>query len=279
MLFRSLQSGDVDFLQATPSVDVKRIKEDPKLKTETFLSQSAAYLGFNCKKAPFDNALVRQALNYAVDKDAIIDVVLEGRGQTINTVLAPDMPGANNEINYYPYNVETAKAKLAEAGFPNGFKSSVVASGDANNRAAQLIQSDFAQVGVEMEINIMEFGAMLDHLNLGQHDMYILSYGAAGNPDSTMSNVYYGKSGIASGNRSQYANDKVDELTDKARKEMEWEKRDPIYKEIQEIIMTDAPIIPLYVQENYYGMNKNMEGYTISKNAKHDYYNAYVIED
>lgn len=275
----ALQAGEVDFLQATPSIDVDRILEDENLKTENYLSQSAAYLGFNCQKAPFDNVKVRQALNHAVDKDAVIDVILEGKGQPIHTVLAPDMPGANNDINYYPFDMEKAKALLAEAGYPNGFKTSINVSGDANNKTAQLIQANFAQLGVEMEINVMEFGTLLEMLSLGQHDMYIISYGAAGNPDSTMSNVFHSASSPASGNRSLYSNPDVDELTDKARKTMAWEDRDPIYKEIQELIMADAPVIPLYAQQSFFAMNKNMEGYVICKNAKHIFYNAYVIED
>lgn len=274
----ALQSGDVDFLQATPSVDVKRITEDSKLKAESFLSQSTVYLGFNCEKAPFNNVKVRQALNHAIDKDSIVAVVLEGKGQVINTVLAPDMPGANNEINYYKYDMEKAKALLTEAGFPNGFKANLVASGDANNKAAQLIQANYAQLGVTVDISIMEFGALLDYLNLGEQDMYILSYGAAGNPDSTMTNVYYSKASSSTGNRSFYKNEEVDKLTDSARVEMDWDKREPIYKSIQELIMKDAPVAPLYVQQSYYGMNKNMEGYVISKNAKHDFYNAYIVE-
>ena len=59
---------------------------------------------------------------------------------------------------------------------------------------------------------------------------------------------------------------------------MEWEDREPIYQKAQELIMQDAPIIPLYSEQKYYAMNANMEGYTISKNAKHDFYNAYIVE-
>ncbi len=274
----ALQAGDVDFLQATPAVDVARIMEDDSLKTETYLSQSAQYIGFNCKKAPFDNVKVRQALNYAVDRQTIVDVVLEGKGQVISTVLAPDMPGANNEIDYYPYDVEKAKSLLAEAGYPDGFTASIMVYGDANNKIGQLVQSDFAKIGVELNVELTEFGAMLEYLNLGEHDMYTLSYGAAGNPDSTFSNVYHGSSSSASGNRSYYSNPEVDKLIDEARVTMEWEDREPIYQKVQELIMQDAPIIPLYSEQKYYAMNANMEGYTISKNAKHDFYNAYIVE-
>ena len=274
----ALQSGDVDFLQATPSVDVARIEEDENLKLESFLSQSAVYMGFNCKKEPFDKVQVRQAINHAINKDAIIEVVLEGRGQAINTFLSPDMPGANNEINLYPYDVEKAKELLTEAGYPAGFKTTLALSGDANNRAAQLIQSDLAQIGIEVEINVMEFGALIDFLN-GDSDMHIMSYGAAGNPDATCSNVFYSTSSSASGNRCYYANTEADKLIDQARSVMEWEDRDPIYKEVQEVIMQDAPIVPLYVQETCYGMKAGMEGYVIYKSAKHDFTNAYVVED
>ena len=174
--------------------------------------------------------------------------------------------------------VEKAKALLAEAGYPDGFTASIMVYGDANNKIGQLVQSDFSKIGVELNVELTEFGAMLEYLNLGEHDMYTLSYGAAGNPDSTFSNVYHGSSSAASGNRSYYANPEVDKLIDEARVTMEWEKREPVYKKMQELIMQDAPIIPLYSEQKYYAMNANMEGYVISKNAKHDFYNAYIVE-
>ena len=274
----ALENGEIDFIQTISPVDMPRVEANDKLKSTNYLSQSVNWLSFNCIKAPFDNVKVRQALSYAIDKETMIEVVLEGRGQAVNSMLAPDMPGADNELNLYPYDVEKAKALLAEAGHPNGFKAKLVGSGEASNKAAQMIQSDFAKLNVELDIEMMEFGALLDYLKGDDHELHIMSYGAAGNPDSTMSNVFYSKSSAASGNRAHYASADADKLIDQAKREMDLAKRNAIYKEAQSLIMKDAPVVPLFTETKYYAMNKNLDGVVICMNAKNDFYNAVVTE-
>lgn len=274
----ALENGEIDFIQTISPIDMPRVEGNDKLKSESYLSQSVNWLSFNTAKAPLDNVKVRQALSYAIDKETMIDVVLEGRGQAVNSMLAPDMPGADNQLNLYPYDTEKAKAEMTAAGFPDGMALKLVGSGDASNKAAQMIQADFAKVNVTLDIEMMEFGALLDYLKGADHELHILSYGAAGNPDSTMSNVFHSQSSAGSGNRANYKNPAADKLIEEARAEMDLTKRNAIYKELQALIMADAPVVPLFTETKYYAMSKNLEGVVICMNAKNEFQNATVVE-
>ncbi len=95
---------------------------DPKIQLMSKEGLNIAYIAFNTEKAPFDNAKVRQALNYATDKKAIIDVVYQGAGVMAKNVLPPTIWSYNDDVQDYPFDIEKAKQLLAEAGYPNGFK-------------------------------------------------------------------------------------------------------------------------------------------------------------
>ena len=274
----SLKAGHVDFSYMVQPTDVEAVLSNKKLKAESMLMTDVVYVAINNEKAPFDNLKVRQALSYAADKESICTVVLENHGVPANTMLPSDFKDANTEINYYPYDIEKAKALLAEAGYPDGFKAKMYVAGDNHNRAATVLQSDFANIGVELEVNLIEKATVLDQINSGA-DMAILSHGTAGNADSTLYTMFHSSITPSAGNKSRYANAEVDALLEAARGEADDAKRSQLYKEAQKLIMADAPVIPLYTQEKYYGMNDFFEGYVIYKNGRHDLSNAYVHEE
>ena len=98
------------------------MKTDPKVNLLSNPGLNIAYVAFNTEKAPFDNVKVRQALNLAVDKKAIIDIVYQGAGVAAKNPLPPTIWGYNNSLPDSEYNIEKAKQLLAEAGYPNGFE-------------------------------------------------------------------------------------------------------------------------------------------------------------
>lgn len=275
----SLKGGYLDFSYYVQPTNVKANSTNRRLKMESKLMPNVTYIAFNTKNKPFDNVKVRQALSMAADKESMVTVVLEGQGEKANTMLPSDALGADTELELYPYNMENAQRLMAQAGYPDGFSTKIYVSGDDNSRACQILQSDWAKLGVELEIELVEMMKTLDYANSGYSDLCIMTSGVAGNSDLTLYNLFHSMSDPAAGNKSFYSNSGVDALLDKARAEYDSEKRGEIYKQAQRLILEDAPVLPLYTQEKYYGMAKYFEGYILNKNGRHDFSNAYVLEE
>ena len=131
---------------------------------------NVGYLALNTQKKPFDNVKVRQALNYAINKDAIIQSVYQGAGEKAKNPIPPTMWSYNNDVVDYDYNPEKAKALLKEAGFENGFDADLWAMPVSRpynpnaRRMAELIQEDWKKVGVNAKIVSYEWGEYIKRL-------------------------------------------------------------------------------------------------------------------
>lgn len=272
----ALETGEIDMVDTVPSVDIPRIEKNKNLKTVKQPSPSVTYVSFNTKKAPFDNPDVRKALSYAVDKAAIIDVICEGYAIPINTIYPSTMPSYDSSLNLYPFDLEKSKELMAKAGYPQGFNIEIATSGDERNRIAQLLQSDYSKIGVNLDIVLLEWGAYLDYIGGKNHQMYIVGWGSGTEPDSSTTPLFHTDSQGPTGNRSWYSNPQVDALIEKGRTTMKWEEREPIYKEIQKKVMEDAVWIPLFAKETVIAMNKDLEGIEISPIDSHIYVYGYI---
>ena len=136
---------------------------------------SLSYIGFNAEKEPYDNKLVRQALSKAIDKDTIIEGIYQGIGLPATSPLAPDVFGYDEDVSGLEYNVEEAKELLAEAGYEDGF-STTLWTNDNQDRidiATNVQAQELQEIGVDVEIEIVEWGAYLENTAAGEHDMFI----------------------------------------------------------------------------------------------------------
>lgn len=112
----------------------------------------------NTQKEKFSDKRVRQAINYALDKQAFVDTIIEGRGLVANSYINAAIPGWTDEVEAYPYDPEKAKELLAEAGYPDGFECSIFVNGDLRTRSAQILQAQLADVGIKVDISTYEWG-------------------------------------------------------------------------------------------------------------------------
>ena len=277
----ALETGEIDFIASVAAIDTERVLANDKLKTEQMTGTSISYLGINHKKAPFDNKALRQAIAYGINKQDIIDICYEGYAIPVNSVFQVMMPSHDPDLNPYPYDVEKAKAKMAEAGYPDGGVTfEIGVSSNTMDKVATVIQSQLAEIGIEVTIRMQEFGAFLSYLNGTEHEGFLLGWSNCYNPDRTMSLMFHSESEPASGNRGYYSNPEADKLIEAAKAEMDWAKREPMYKELQKIITEDVAWVPLLQTQSYAGMNKNLMDAKVSKLTPfHDFTNAYVIED
>jgi peptide/nickel transport system substrate-binding protein len=243
-----LLTGALDLIVGTPPDFVAQLENNPRV---TLLRQVGAhvwYLGINNQKKPFDDKRVRQALNYAVNKDAIVRDVLKGTGSLSRGPVLPNTWGADPALKAYPYDPERARKLLAEAGYAGGFSTTlwVPESGSGMQSPVAMstvIQSNLKAVGVNVTLQTMEWGAYLAKLRTKEQDLFALSW-MAGNedPDMVMYPLLHSSQWTPNGpNRALYRNDKYDELLHQARLTTDQKKRAELYREAQRILLDDAP--------------------------------------
>lgn len=189
-----LQSGTADGIFLPSSDDFATIEGDPNLKLYPFETGNIFYIGLNNTIAPFDNDQVRQAVAMAIDKQRIVDTYYPTGSIVAEQFVPPSFnPGfstSGDGAKWYDYDPEAAKALLAEAGFPDGFETTlsyrdVVRVYLPNvGQVAQEIQSQLAEVGITVNINVMESGAFLESVAAGEQGLYLLGWGMD-YPDST----------------------------------------------------------------------------------------------
>lgn len=270
----ALETGEVDIAFDIDPVDKEMILANDKLQLIDEESLSLTYIGFNMKKPPFDKPEVRQAINYAIDKESIVQTVLLGAGKVATAPMAPGVLMSNQELEGYAYNVEKAKELLKEAGLENGFKTSIwVNDNPTRVRVAEIFQANMKEIGIEVEIDILEWGSYLDRTANGEHDMFVLAWTATtGDPDGALYAVFSGNSSASAGNKAFYSNDKVNELLEAGKEETETEKRKDIYYEAQALIVEDAPIAGLFYDTHNAGLNKNVTGFELNPSRSHKLY-------
>lgn len=257
-----LESGGVDIAYNISINDIKRIEENPDTYLIKVANNSVQYLGFNAQKAPFDNKLVRQAIDYAIDIESIVEAVYRGTAMVAKGPVPPNTRFYNKALPASPYNVQKAKELLAQAGYPNGFKAQLW-SNDNKNRIdiGTIIQNQLKDVGIEVELRVLEWGTYLDGLMNGEHDMYLLAWGTeTADPDTGIYSPFH-SSQIGNNNFSCYNNPKVDQLLDAGRMTLDSEKRNDIYAEIQETVVDDLPWICIANSENVIGVSSKIENF------------------
>ena len=243
-----LLTGALDLIVDTPPDFVPQLESNPKVMVLKQVGVHVWYLGINNQKKPFDDKRVRQALNYAVNKEALVRDVLKGTGSFSRGPVLPNTWGADAALKAYPYDPERAKKLLAEAGYPSGFSTTlwVPESGSGMQlpvAMSTVIQSNLKAVGVNVALQTMEWGAYLAKLRTKEQDLFALSW-MAGNedPDLVMYPLLHSSQWTPNGpNRALYKNEKYDELLHQARLTTDQKKRAELYREAQRILVDDAP--------------------------------------
>jgi peptide/nickel transport system substrate-binding protein len=245
-----LMSGGVDFIVDVPPDNVDQVKKDARL---AFYEQPGPHIWWvtlNTQKKPFNDVRVRRAVNYAVNRDAISNDLLK---RTATSAIGPIPPSITwaftDQVTKYPYDPERAKKLLTEAGYPNGFSAVfwIPESGSgmqSPKTMAQAIQADLAAVGVTASIQTFEWGAYLNKYGKGfgqDADMGAMSFMLdPGDPAPMLSLVIDGKGGFRGG---AYANPDVDRLLAEATRITDLKKRGDLYRQVQKLVVDDAPWI------------------------------------
>lgn len=263
----ALKNGEIDLMDGLNPSDIESVKSNKDLKIFTRPPMNVGYLGFNVEKKPFDNPKVRVALNHAVDKKALIKAFYAGKGDPAVNPMPSSIAGYNNDIKPYDFNLDEAKKLLAEAGYPNGFKTELWAMPNprpympAPQKIAEAIQANFKKIGVDAKIVTMEWSTYLEKVAKGEAPMFMLGWtGDNGDADNFLYTLL-DKDSIGSNNYSRYSNDKLHKILIQAQSETDESKRNDLYKQAQVIIHNDAPWIPLVHSREALAGKSNIAGF------------------
>ncbi|MEF2074411.1 ABC transporter substrate-binding protein [Consotaella aegiceratis] len=256
----ALLAGEVDMINKVPASEIKRIEDAPNASAGAVDSTRSVFIKFNTEKAPLDNKLFRQALNYAVDKDLIADALFDGLATVSNCqVMTPYYFGYNPDLKAYPYDPEKAKALLEESGVDLGqtFEFEIpTGTYLQGEEVAQAVAQMFADVGVKTNMQSMEFGAYLDKYrkahDLGRFSLLGQSW-ATIDADGLLTL-------FKPGNQYSYWNDDAfDQALIEGISTTDEAKREAAYKKATEIMCEEAPVVFLYAQPATYGVSDRVD--------------------
>ncbi len=281
--YQKLRAGECHVMPYPNPADLEAMRSDPEINLLQQEGLNVGYLGFNVEKKPFDNKKVRQALNMAINKQAIIDVVFQGAGKVAKNPIPPTIWSYNDEIQDYPYDPEKAKKLLAEAGVKD-LKTNIWAMpvqrpyNPNARRMAELIQADWDKVGVKAEIVSFEWGEYLKRSKEGEHDSVLLGWtGDNGDPDNFLA-VLLGCDAVGGSNRARWCHKPFEDLIQKAKVTSELEDRTKLYKEAQVIFKEEAPWVTTAHAVVFKPVRKEVVDFRINPLGTHVFYGVDLQE-
>ena len=274
--FLELTADNIDVMNINP-IQYQRVfpaRKDLQQKIALYkeLGNGYTYLGFNLKKAPFNDIRVRQALNYAIDKDEVIKGVLLGLGEAISSPYKPGTRWNNPNLSPYPYDPTKALNLLKDAGYVKDKNGSLVKNGTPlkfeiitnqnkqREMTAVLIQRRLQEIGVEVSIRVIEWASFVNRfIKTGEFDVVVLGWSLSLDPDQY--NIWHSsQQGPGQFNFLGYSNNRVDELLELGRKELNPLKREKIYHEFSKYLLEDSPIVYLYAGYGLSAVHKRVKG-------------------
>lgn len=275
-----LERGFVHVVDPVQPIEVEEINAGDYAQVLQKASASLSYIGFNAEKEPFNDPKVRQAISMMVNKEEMIDGVYEGFGIPAKGPLAPSIFGYNDDAKPLEYNVEEAKKLMEEAGYADGFDTTIWTNDNPQRiDMAIILQNSLKELNINAEVEQMEFGAYLEKTAEGEHDMFILGWSnATGDADYGMYALFHSSQKGNPGNRTFYENPEVDKLLDEGRREADPEKRIEIYNQIQEHLIEDAPMVYIHHQEYLLGVSNQITGFEIDEAGMYKLQNVKFVE-
>jgi peptide/nickel transport system substrate-binding protein len=256
-----VEKGDIDIAWELFPDQVNALTNNINLHIDRFPATTIYYVGMNVSKGPLSNQKVRQAIRYAVDYDGIIDHVMGGAAKAINTFIPEGFAGYNGQI-HFKQDIAKAKALMAEAGYANGFETSID-TGDQtpNPELSQVLQASLAKIGITMSINKLVSSQLWPRYRTQKHDLIMARWGPDYHDPHTNAQPFADHTVKQLAWRNAYYNDTTAGLIDQASREMDQDKRMALYNKVNDVIQQDGPYIFLFQPLNQYGVRNNVEGF------------------
>ncbi|WP_217586263.1 glutathione ABC transporter substrate-binding protein [Lentibacillus saliphilus] len=261
-----LETGEAHITDEVPVNDIERINNTDNLRIERVEGLAVEYLGFNTQSPIFENVKLRQAVSHAIEREAIIEGIYNNVGTLANSALSPNVFGYSKDATPYEYDINKAKELVKESGVDTSQEIQLITS-DRKERIdmAEVIQSQLKGIGLNVNIQVLEYGAFIESIDTGDNDMFISGWGnATGDGDYNQYNLFHSDSHGSAGNSFFYTNEQVDQLIEEGRAVSDPEKRKEIYAQTQQIELEEAVYVPIRNYEQLAAANEAVQGFSIT---------------
>lgn len=258
----ALETGEADIIYGIAPVDTPTVEKNKDLVLISEPTTGTEYITCNTEKAPFNNKDFRMALNYAINKQSVVDTIFSGKAKVAKSIVSPNVFGFDDSLKVFKYNPEKAKELIKKSGLTNTSFILYVNDNPVRLQVAQIIQANLKEIGVDMKIETLEWGTYLQKTADGEFQAFLGGWiSGTADADIVLYPLLNSKSIGGAGNRARYSNPKFDKEVELARTVVKPEERKEHYKNAQEIVAVDAPLIVLYNKNESIGLNKRIKGF------------------
>ena len=277
----SLLSGEVRAVENVPTADLARISKQPDLSVYRIVSHRIMYLhvdsnrdvspfvtdkaGKPLPKNPLKDVRVRRALSKAINRQALVERVMEGAARSAGQLMPEGMFGWSPALKPEPYDPDGAKKLLAEAGYPDGFSLTIHGPNDRyvnDDQVAQAIAQMLSRIGIATRVETMPSAIYFTRANKLEFSLMLVGWGSdtaeASSPLKALLATFSSEKGMGQANRGRYSNPKMDALLQQALATVDDAKREKLLQDATQIAMSDVGIVPLYHQENVWAARKGI---------------------
>jgi dipeptide transport system substrate-binding protein len=277
--YAKLKTGECQAMAFPKPADLAEMQKDPQIEVQQKEGLNIGYIAFNVEKKPFDDKRVRQALNMAIDKAAILKAVYQGNGQVAKNPIPPILWSYNNAIKDYPYDPVKSKELLAQAGHPAGFELELWylpvtrPYNPDGKRMAEMIQADWEKIGVKTKLVTYEWAEYRKRSKGGEHSVIMFGWsGDNGDPDNFFVPLLGCEAVKGGGNAARWCNKQFEDLIVKAAQTPKQADRAKLYEQAQVIFKEEAPWITVAHSIRFDPVRKEVKGYKMDATAHH-YFN------
>lgn len=259
-----LESGQIDIALALPSNDIEKVEANPDLEVHRVLDNSVHFMGMDVTKPPFDKLEAREAVYHAVDSKTLVEAVYMGVGQVATGPINPNFDySIADEIDLPDFDPDKAKDLLDEAGVEEGTQVKLYTSQDQTQKdLATIIQAQLGEVGLEVEVVSLEWGTFFEAIRDQEHNLFLMSWTPSiVDPHYTLYTPYHTRNMGVGPNFMYYSSEDLDELIEEGVRLPQGQERAQVYKEAQELLMEDKPVLYTLYGEQVVGAQAYVKDY------------------
>ncbi|AYC34836.1 ABC transporter substrate-binding protein [Pseudomonas cavernae] len=275
---QKLRRGECQIALSPKPLDLRAAAGEPSLQVLDTPAFMTAFVALNSQHAPLDKAEVRQAINLAFDKTSYLKAVFEDGARAANGPYPPNTWSYAGELPGYAHDPAQARALLAKAGLAEGFKTTIWTRPSSSllnpnpSLGAQLLQADLAEVGIQAEIRVVEWGELIRRAKAGEHDLLFMGWaGDNGDPDNFLTPQFSCAAVQAGTNFARYCDPELDRLIDAGKRSSAQAERSRLYKAAQQLIQQQALWLPLAHPRAAVLARKEVTGYQVSPFGRQDF--------